>query len=370
MHHRKKILFVSCSTGLGHVRAAEALYATCREKYPEVEARHIDIANYSGWFLRLTLINFYYFLARHFPQLYKKIYDYSDTLTENKLFKLTLFLFRTSSRKLFRFINDFAPSSVVCTHYLFPKLLPSVPPAFTTDLVITDYQLNLVWLSKNLRDIFVANEEMKQALDSLHPSVITSGLPVHPNFFKEKNINDLAKKYNLNTSRPTILLLSGGAGLVDTSIVAKNILTRLSPLNLIAVAGKNNHRLYKKLTDCSKLNGSNIFLTLHFTEKMDEWMRLADVVITKPGGLSITECLYLKKPMILINPVPGQEEANAEYLVKHNYGRLAGTAEEAVKILTDLLNKTIHLAVLPLNNTTPNEQILQTVMADPVTIAP
>lgn len=320
----KKILFISCSSGTGHTRAAEALHLFCQKNYPEISSAHYDLAEFSSFLLKKSATSGYAYMVRYLPRLFKALYFFADSPWRARgLYRLAP-LIRLQTRKLLKRIDSFGPDRIVCTHFLVPPLLKKYFGKIPIDVLITDYYANQIWFSPFIRRYFVASVYTLHALNHKLKNATASGLPLFPNFLQDKNAEEIKNKLGLLNGRPTVLLLAGGQGLSDTSRAAKEILTRLPEINLVAISGSNNQKIYDKLLKLTKqktAENGGLYKVLKFSSEIDEWMRASDVIITKPGGLTVAECLYLQKPLLLVNPIPGQEEKNAEFVEKNNYGK-------------------------------------------------
>lgn len=335
----QKLLIISCTGGSGHIRAAEALKKTCDQDYRNIECRHFNIADYSGWLLKLSMVSSYNFLAKHSPQIFKKLYYFTDNPKGTASFSKAKPLLRVSSKKIIEAIQKYHPDRIICTHFLAPVLLEPLKLTCPIDIVVTDFYMHNIWNAPQARAIFVASVDTKKTAPQEAKNIVVSGIPVDPIFSTEKNNVLLKNKYHTNNEYPTVLVLSGGMGLVDPSSSVEHLLQNFSSLNVIAVTGKNNKTLYKKLSTLKKyVNPTNTYQVIDFTNDIDELMRIADVVVTKPGGLTISECLFLQKPLILTTPIPGQEEANTDYIIKNNFGCVAKNPTELQRHLTNLIN--------------------------------
>ncbi len=352
----EKILVVSCSGGLGHIRAAEAILESCKELHPEIQIKHIDISKYSGRFFRTFFVDSYNFIVKHRPEIFKQVFNFADSEKRKKSFNILLPLLKVSCKKFFKFVAEFNPDRVICTHFAPPALLNTLEHAYPVDVVVTDYYAHNIWLAPGIRTLFVPSESIKNVLTQKYSgNVIVSGIPIHPRFFRKMNDEEIEKKYHLDSHFPTVLFLSGGKGNIDIPTAVKHTLLNSANLNIIAISGKNNPKLYQKLF-ALKTNKNN-YQVIKFTDTVDELMRIADVIITKPGGLTVSECLFLKKPLILTNPIPGQEEKNAEFVVSSNFGFLAQNNADVVdKIKLLLKNKSI--LSTPREASNPSEIIL------------
>lgn len=349
-------MLVSCSSGLGHVRAAEALFLHAKTKDPNWQIEHIDLAKFSSPFISFPATTGYTFLVRHLPRVFKILYDFSDSPFRAASLEKLAPLARLCAPRLLKHISDFAPERIICTHFLAAPLLKKFQKNIPIDMVITDYSANKIWFSPFVRRYFVGHEHTRQGAPEAAAEMIISGLPLHQKFLKEKNTEEIKNKLNIPTGRPTILLLAGGDGLIDSSHIASQILSGANNLNLIAIAGKKNQKIYEKLNRLQP--GANHFQVIKFTEDIDELMRIADIVISKPGGLTVNECLHLGKPLLMINPIPGQEEANAEFIEKYNYGVRLRPGEKVTDWINKILGQKNLFQIPPRPDITSNDIIL------------
>ncbi len=310
----KKILFISFSAGAGHKRAAEALFLTCLQKYPQIEAKHIDLLDYSSWFFKKNTASLYHFLAQYLPILYGLAYKATDYSYFAKLLNKLSKLLQINNHKLQEFIKNYSPDLIISTHFLTLALIKDVAKEIPLDTVITDYGVHGLWLAPNVRNFYVATPEMAEELQNKKLNAFATGLPLHPNFFIEKNYDFLKAKFNLNAAWPTILLMSGGLGLKNQTDLIKKIIANFPQTNLTVISGKGNGVLYKKYKQIKTPLNFN-YQIIKFTNEIDELMRVADIIITKPGGITMTECAFLNKKIILTEPIPGQEEINEKYFI-------------------------------------------------------
>ncbi len=336
----QKILFLSIPAGLGHVRAAEALQASAEQFHPEIVSRHFNLEHYSPLLIN-TLINLVYtYPVRYLPKLYGFVYRFDDRSQapfSSLLDRVITKTLQTALKHLIQDITDFAPTRIITTHYLLPFLLKN-KISCPLDVVVTDYYAHRVWLHDNVRTYFVASDETGERLQQNHKTTITSGIPIHPDFLKPSDAALLKQRFGMDPVAPTILLLSGGNGLINTTIFARQILHILPNANLIAITGKNYNRLYHQLLQLKSAHPT--LQVFRFVDTIAEWMAAADIIITKPGGITVSEALYLHKPLIMINPIPGQEEKNAEFVEKKGRGILLKQPVELKKVLPKIIAST------------------------------
>lgn len=363
MSSSKKILFISVSAGMGHVRAAEALRETAQKKYPTIIARHIDMVDYSSALLKFSSSSSYTWLARYSPALYGVFYH----LTNNEFFadfftKLSS-LIELNSKKMLAFVDDFKPDYIICTHFLAPMSLKKYSGKVPIGLVVTDYKAHKMWRSAFVDNFFVASKDVKEEFGNTTGIVEATGLPVCPDFFQEKSRLELKKKLGINNDWPTALLMAGGFGLIKIDEVAKKIMEKICNLNLVTITGKAKNSIYHNGLDKIQKNERVNLVKLEFVKNIDEWMRVADLIITKPGGMTVTECMTLKKPMLLINPIPGQEKGNVKYIEKNNFGREVKKINEIADLIKIILEKSDYFNK-PNLTINPNEEILKSILGE------
>jgi processive 1,2-diacylglycerol beta-glucosyltransferase len=320
-----KIIITSVSAGAGHVRAANAVEAYLKEKH---DVSHIDLMNYSKKWFKHVYADKYIDLINNHPKVWKLLFDISDKPTPKEIYKIRSWLGYKIHNKFFAYLKQQNPDIVVSTHFMPPEILARYREKeklnFKIHVVVTDFDVHYLWVHPDADHYFVAGENAKNRLIQygIHPSKISvSGIPIMPNFFNTYDKSVLAKKWNLDENKRTVLLMAGGAGVGELDNVAKELLTGFEDIQIIALPGKNEQLLIK-LKDIQKVYGNRI-LPIGFTNEVHELMSFADLVVTKPGGLSTSECIYLKKPMMLINPIPGQEELNAKNIAALGLGKLS-----------------------------------------------
>jgi processive 1,2-diacylglycerol beta-glucosyltransferase len=206
-------------------------------------------------------------------------------------------------------------------------------------MLITDYELNRVVLDPKIRQFYAPTVEIADEITALKRTAYGTGIPVHPDFFNPVDKKQTLSDFKLNAEWPTILVMAGGLGLTDSSKLVKYLVDTLEDTNIVAIAGKSNPRSLNKLSKIVP-NGTNVYRVIDFTERIAELMRLSSIIITKPGGLTVTESLHLKKPLLLFSPVPGQEDANVRYLEEKKYGRLFSGHTDLLQNINSILRGT------------------------------
>ncbi|WP_454726149.1 MULTISPECIES: MGDG synthase family glycosyltransferase [Cupriavidus] len=330
----RKILFLSVSAGAGHMRAAEALRLTAQAEFPEVRTLHLDVMAYVPATFRKLYTDFYIKLVNSYPALWGMLYTHtSEADPAAPMQKLRRAAERLSTRALRRAIDAFAPDAIVCTHFLPAEILMHEVRrqrlAVPVWVQVTDFDLHGMWVIPHMTGYFAASEEIafRMRASRIEPGrVHATGIPVVPAFTVPQDRQACAAHFGLDPARRAIMLMGGGAGLGGLDAVARALLGLDHDFQLIVMAGRNEAAL-ARLEALAAATPGRLF-PFGFTDEVARLMACSDLVITKPGGLTTSECLAMGVPMIVNAPIPGQEERNADYLLEQ------GAALKAVDLVS------------------------------------
>lgn len=350
-----KILIVSVSAGSGHVRAANAIQSYLEQSGHIV--KNVDLMDYSKKWFKHIYTDKYIDLINHHPKVWKFLFDITDKPTTKSVYKTRRWFEYKLHKKFFDLLKEFEPEHVISTHFMPPEILIRYREKFFTDfelnVAITDFDVHQLWVHPQVDHFFVAGPLARSKLlqNGIYPEDITiSGIPISPSFFQTFNKEELIKKWGLNSHKKTLLLMAGGAGVGNLDFISQEILNSFNDVQIIALPGKNKELLDKLNILKEKYNDS--LTPIGFTNDVHELMFLSDLVVTKPGGLSTSECIALKKPMLLINPIPGQEELNAKSIENLGLGMLSSDIINDLKyMLSNLSNYEQNFENLPQYNT-------------------
>ena len=330
------LLVLSVSAGNGHVRAAQALCAAAQARAPTGGAVHIDAMAHMTAGFRKVYTDWYLQLIHRAPDLWSYLHQKSDSTPHSAVSqRLRRGIERASAGALLREVRRVRPAAIVCTHFLPAELLMRERNRGRLDcpvwLQVTDYDLHNMWIVPGLQGYLAATEEVAFRMRSRGlpaAQVHVTGIPVMPDFSapdapalaREANV----RRLGLDPARRVVLMTSGGAGVGDLAARVAHALALQGPgcdFQVIAVAGRNTAALGSLQAMQARHPGR--LLPVGFTDEMHRLMAAADLVVTKPGGLTIAECLALGKPMLLVSPIPGQEEHNAGFLMEEGAAWLA-----------------------------------------------
>lgn len=282
-------------------------------------------------------------MVKTIPQMYGYIYDRAERAT--KVGRFRLWAHRFTADNLRSLILRERPDAVVCTHAFpcgamaeYKRRFGDAPPVVA---IVTDFAVHGFWIHRNIDGYVVATEAMRNALLARRirsEAISVTGIPVRPEFIPPAEPRDvLRERLDLPRDRYIALLMGGGLGIAPLERMLEALDTVRVPLAAVVVAGRNA-RIERRLARAAESVGYPV-RALRFVENIYDYMHAADVLVTKPGGLSTSEALVAQVPLVLCKPLPGQEERNARVLVEaaaavRSYG-LDDLAETMETVLRD-----------------------------------
>ncbi len=332
----RRILLMYITRVSGHRTATIAIEKAIKTLDPTAEVMSINGFGYTYPILEKVVNRAYMGIIKRTPKVWDYLYDNPDVLKRTQ--KLKNFLHKTSHEKLSILFEQFQPDTVVCTQ-AFPcgmvadyKLAQRQP--LTIMGVLTDYAPHSFWLHEGVDYYIVPSEDARwkfllKGVDEQRIKLF--GIPIHANFSVSKDKADIAKKIGIDLQFPTILIMGGGQGLGPIKEVVNALAGVKTPLQLVVVAGVNQ-RLIRWLKRFS-LPSDKRMKIYEYVDNVDEFMEVATLIITKPGGMTTSECLAKGLPMVIINPLPGQEMRNTDFLLQNGIAiRIDKTSDMAEEI--------------------------------------
>jgi len=335
------VLIFSATFGAGHVRAAEAIIEALRAKEPDVKVTHLDFGAFLSKTFNSVIKSTYIELIKHGPKLWGKFYYRTSKIPPDSVFQR--FLNGLGRREFVKLIQALQPDLVICTYptvagVLAQQRLKGVlnAPLIT---VVTDYAVHSQWIHPGVDLYIVGCDCVYDGLVArgINPSTIrVTGIPVSPKFEVVLDREEILKKLNLELDRPTVLVMGGAYGVLGGAKWVMKILSDTAyPVQSIVVCGQDE-KLYKSLESLIE-EGKNPVARFGYVRNVEELMSASDIIITKSGGLTVSEALTKRLPLIIFKPIPGQEEENAIYLEAIGAGRVAKNEGELEKIIFTLL---------------------------------
>lgn len=313
-----KIICLHASAGHGHRKAAEAVAEAVGARYPEARVEVLDALDFFPKWVKKAYADGYVWMISECPALWGLCYRASEIPWMRAAIRpLRRFFHATLGRKLEKYLIDTQPIAVISTHFMPTEVcgfLRSRNRDFKALTVVTDYLVHPFWLHSGVDAYAAAAEETREALIRLGipaPRIQVTGIPVGKNFEKAEDTVAARRKLGLQPDLHTLLFTSGGSGAGTPLETIERMLANRPGWQAVLVCG-SSEGLKAKAQEAAGRIGR--LCVQGFVRNMHEWMDAADVVIGKAGGITVTETLAKKKKFVVIKPVPGQEEWNAEVL--------------------------------------------------------
>lgn len=336
-----KILILTAATGGGHIRAASAVQAYLSE-HTDFQTETIDTLKAVGRLLDKTVCDSYLFMARRAPSLFGSLYK--RTNQETRFAQLVPRLNSLLSHSLLHAIESYEPDVIITTHPFSTQMVSELKEnwGIRAPLIslITDYGLHKAWLAPLVDSYIVACDDMVISLEQagvsrkkIHPF----GIPVHELFFKPGDKAILRKELGLNPDLPTITFMAGSFGVTNIKSLYHDMASCGVPMQLVVITGKNQ-KLYDLFQEELEQNISIPTKLVYFTTEVETYMHASDLLVTKPGGLTVSEALACNLPLLVFDAIPGQEEDNAAFLARHGMGIPINKRDSIAAVISDLLN--------------------------------
>lgn len=319
----KKILIFYASYGGGHLSAANSIKQCIDENYNNYETKLVDCMLYVNKPINKITTTAYKEMAKKFPWAWGEFYYHSE---KGPLAQISSASNKVFAKKLLNLLDEYHPDVVISTHpfasqmisYLKKKGLVSC----TLATIMTDFAPHEQWLvGKEYGDFFfVSHAKMRNKLIELgvpESKVFATGIPLSNRFLMHYNKKEIKNSFGLDLSKKTVLFFGGGEfglGREKTIKILKTFIDNSSNIQIVAIAGKNEKMKYEFENLVKEENAEATVKVLAYTNQVPELMSISDLVVTKPGGLTVTESLASGLPIVIINPIPGQEEENADFL--------------------------------------------------------
>ena len=343
----KKILIFYASYGGGHLNAAKSIKECIDTNYNNCETELIDCMKYINKPIEKITTAAYREMAKKLPWAWGKIYSDSQkgplahiTTRSNMIFAI----------KLLKLLRKKQPDLIISTHPFGSQMCSYLKRKgkITSEIatIMTDFSPHDQWLVGNEHTdyFFVAHDKMKNYLISkkiTENKIFSTGIPISERFSKKYNKKEILNQLKLEEDKKTILFFGGGEfglGKSKTVQIFEDLVKNFDNIQIIAISGKNE-KMKSSFKNIVKVhNKEKNVKILEFTNRVPELMAISDLVISKPGGLTTSESLASNLPMIIINPIPGQEEENAEFLEKNFTGIWIRKNNSAYEIFKDLFS--------------------------------
>jgi len=333
-----KILITYAYAGIGHKKAGEAIYKALRG-FSGADVKIVDVLDYTSPLFKFLYPRIYLFLINRAPLLWGGLYYFLDlNLVDKFLAPLRAFFHNLHAKRFIKFVCGLNPDVVLCTHFLPAEVISGLKRrnVFKKKLitVITDLLPHSFWIARDSDYFIAAIERTKKDLvrrGIKDERIKVLGIPSDPKFGASKGRKALVKKIGVEEGFFTVLIMGGGFGTGPVREIVSSICSFESrikdAIQTVVICGKNKS-LFEELNAIKSRSKIRLYV-FGYMDNIDEFMEVSDCIITKSGGLTISEALSKKLPMIIIQPIPGQETSNCNLLTGYGTAVRANTVGQA-----------------------------------------
>ena len=328
-----RVLIATVTAGAGHLQAAAALEEAWRAAQPADDVKKVDLLDFVPKLQKKVYAEGYVKVIEHAPELYAMVFKKTDNpALVRKLTNFRRRFARHTNRAFVRFVKEFQPEVVLCTHYLPVEVMGHLKAKAAgqsplTVCIVTDFEAHALWMDQGVDLYCVAAEETKASLVARGASaeqVAMTGIPIAARFSQALELRSIRRRYGLRDDLPTLLVLGGGFGMGPVAEILAALDKVSSEFQTLVVAGRNAE-LRRELAGQDRAHPTHV---LGFVTNMHELMAVSELIVTKPGGLTTSEALALGKPLFILNPIPGQETANSDFLLERGAAAKGNRVED------------------------------------------
>lgn len=337
---KKRILLLYISEISGHRQAAIAVERAIKKISPDTETLNLNAFNYTNPITEKIVNRLYMSIIKRTPGIWDYLYDNQSIIKSTQKIKESIH--RHNSPKLKKLFDTFKPDVVACTQAFPCGMVADFKKTYNVKLplvgILTDYAPHSYWVYDNVDYYVVPSDEVRNRLMQKGVEaqrIKTYGIPIDPKFSLRHDKALLARNLNLSLEKPIILAMGGGQGLGPINKIVSSFKKTRIDSQLVVVTG-TNQKLYDSLKNKAKSSPRKIFI-FKFIDNIDELMEISTLIITKAGGLTTAEALAKGLPILIIKPLPGQEEINTSYLLEKG----AAIKIECEKLLPQVIQELI-----------------------------
>ena len=351
MREERSILILTASAGAGHNIAARAVQAALHAQAPDETCEVHDVLQSTGPLFRRVYGGGYKSMVRYLPTGMGWLYRAMDQPNGRVRHRLCTMIQVVCTTGTAGYIIRRRPKLVINTHYLPAELVARLRRTGRLDCpqvtVTTDFETHRIWVHEPTERYYTATQRGQAHLIACGvpaERIVVSGIPVRSAFSQPLDRRSARRRLGLNPDSPVVLLLGGDIGFGSTHGLLVELIHMTADAQLVAVAGRNEalRRRFEALA-----RGSRRPVTvIGFTDELHVCMRAADLVVSKPGGLTVSEALVCGLPLVIVNPIPGQETCNSDYLLAHGAAIKIDNPRQLGRSVSQLLTSPARLETL------------------------
>jgi len=352
MSTKRRVLLLSASSGAGHVRAAQALEKAFLSR-GDCVVEHLDALKYVSRLFQRLYDKTYIAMVRRAPDLMGVLYERTDRPWRHPRPRLAVD--RLNTQPMIRMLKRVQPDLCIATHFLpgeiLAWLIAKKKLRARHAIVVTDFDVHALWLCKTVDRYYVAMNESAEYLARIgvpREKLRVTGIPIDPLFAVTAEREKARQQFGLDPHAPVILVAAGGYGVGPVEELVSDLLALKRNWQIVAVAGRSE-KIRRRLEELSHTagnlpGGKRRLCPVGLTTEMDQYMAAADLLVGKAGGLTTSEALARGLPMALVEPIPGQEERNADHLLEAGAAIRCNNLPAAAWKIAALLDDTQRLA--------------------------
>lgn len=337
----KRVLLLYISQVSGHRHGAVAIQKSLKAFNPDCEIKSLNGFGYTYPLMEKIVNTAYMGVIKRVPQIWEYLYDNPKVIKASEKIKESIH--KSSHKKLKPLFDEFKPDVVVCTQAFPCGMVADYKKSHNLSVkvigVLTDFAPHLYWLHEGVDYYVVPFEDAKKRYmnEGVKESQIkVFGIPIRTKFAEKLDRNAILHKLHLDGNVPTVLVMGGGQGLGPMKEAVKSLIGLNRPLQIIVIAG-TNIKLVQWIKKAQKKTSKKI-IVYDYANNVDELMEISTLIISKPGGMTTSECLAKGLPMIVVDPIPGQEERNSDFLVKNGIAVRVDEKKKIAEAVQMLLN--------------------------------
>ncbi len=334
----RRFLLLHVTISSGHHHASRAIAHALRRIDPFCQVINVDAFDYTSPFVRSAIHRSYFSVIRHQPNVWEYLYD--NPAVHQRVQRFRTLLHRYHTAKLARLLETVQPHAVACTQAFPCGMIADFKQQHGLRVplvgVLTDFAPHVYWLHDTVDAYIVAAEELRDrfvANGVAAERIQVSGIPVEPKFLDPVDRPAVYREFDLDPQVPVVLIMGGGGGFGPIPELMASIDRMPDACQFVVIAGTNQPLLAwlraQRFTHRVRVHG--------YIDAVPQLMDIATLIITKPGGLTTSEALAKRLPLLILSPIPGQEMCNARYLLAQRAAEQLESPERAGEVVGELL---------------------------------
>lgn len=337
----KRVLIFYSIRNTGHHSAAKALGKALGCVRGDIDVTVMNLAAYTNPIMERLISNLFVQVMKRRPQIWGNLYN--SPRNEELFLQFTDFVYRRGLDRVQSLVEECSPGAIACTQCLPCSMVDEYKQQSNSAVplvaVITDFFVPYYWIYRNVDRYIIPHESLAGDLRKFGVppgKILPLGIPIDPDYAQPPPGDSVVSRMGLDAEKPLVLVMGGGSGIGPLQDVARLFMEGRDDIQVIVIAGRN-HALKQRLRKDKQRSGADHVMVLGYVRRLNELMGGADLIITKPGGLTLAESLAKGLPVVAISALPGQEERNMEYLSRSGIGYPTDSPEDAVALTRSLL---------------------------------